>query len=107
MLETVVLLFQAPLGQQRLFPAAFQFPTYQAILRLDRLVLPCGAVGFLTHDGGLDTAIVIRAAYVSDGVASVRAGAGVVLDSNPESEAEETRHKAAAVLQALGAGVPS
>lgn len=64
-----------------------------------------GAVGFLTHDGALDTAIVIRSAFVKDGIASVRAGAGVVLDSNPESEAEETKHKAAAVLRALGAGI--
>ncbi len=66
-----------------------------------------GAVGFLTHDGALDSAIVIRSAFVKDGIASVRVGAGVVLDSNPESEAEETKHKAAAVLRALGAQVAS
>ncbi len=61
-----------------------------------------GAVGYLAHDGSLDTAIVIRSAFVRDGVAQVRAGAGVVLDSDPASEAAETRHKAAAVLRALG-----
>jgi anthranilate synthase component 1 len=63
-----------------------------------------GAVGYLTHDGDLDTAIVIRAAVVRDGVASVRAGAGVVHDSSPEGEAQETRRKAEAVLRAVAAG---
>jgi anthranilate synthase component 1 len=60
-----------------------------------------GAVGYLAHDGTLDTAIVIRSALVQDSVARVRAGAGVVLDSDPATEAQETRHKAAAVLRAL------
>lgn len=60
-----------------------------------------GAVGYLTHDGEMDTAIVIRSALVRDGIASVRAGAGVVLDSDPASEAAETRRKAAAVLEAV------
>ncbi|MGH9868558.1 MAG: anthranilate synthase component 1 [Candidatus Polarisedimenticolia bacterium] len=60
-----------------------------------------GAVGFLTADGGFDTGIVIRSALVADGLARVRAGAGVVLDSDPETEALETRRKAAGVLGAL------
>ncbi len=65
-----------------------------------------GAVGYLTQDGALDTAIVIRAAVVRDGVARVRAGAGIVYDSDPVSEAEETRRKAEAVLRAIaGPGV--
>ena len=63
-----------------------------------------GSVGYLAHDGSLDTAIVIRSAYVKDGIARVRAGAGVVLDSDPMAEAAETRHKAAAVLRALRGG---
>jgi anthranilate synthase component 1 len=63
-----------------------------------------GAVGYLAHDGTLDTAIVIRSAFVKDGVAHVRAGAGVVLDSDPTSEARETRHKADAVLRAVAGG---
>jgi anthranilate synthase component 1 len=62
-----------------------------------------GAVGFLASSGEMDTAIVIRSAVVADGVAEVRAGAGVVLDSDPRSEARETRRKAEAVLRALGA----
>ncbi len=61
-----------------------------------------GAVGYLTHTGEFDTAIVIRSATVRDGVATVRAGAGVVYDSDPAMEADETRRKAAAVLRAIG-----
>jgi anthranilate synthase component 1 len=60
-----------------------------------------GAVGYLTHDGEMDTAIVIRSALVQGEVAYVRAGAGVVLDSDPASEAVETTRKAAAVLEAI------
>jgi anthranilate synthase component 1 len=51
----------------------------------------------------MDTAIVIRAAVVRDGIAQVRAGAGIVFDSDPASEALETRRKAEAVLQAIAA----
>ena len=60
-----------------------------------------GAVGYLTHDGSMDTAIVIRAAVVRDGIATVRAGAGIVFDSDPASETLETRRKAEAVLRAI------
>jgi anthranilate synthase component I len=61
-----------------------------------------GAVGYLSAEGELDTSIVIRSAVVRDGVAHVQAGAGIVHDSDPAAEADETRRKAAAVLQALG-----
>lgn len=60
-----------------------------------------GAVGYFTANGDLDTCIVIRSAYVEDGVATVQAGAGVVLDSNPQAEADESRNKARAVLRAI------
>lgn len=60
-----------------------------------------GAVGYLRGDGSMDNCIVIRSAYVSGGVAAVQAGAGVVRDSNPQSEADETLHKAYAVLNAI------
>jgi anthranilate synthase component 1 len=65
-----------------------------------------GAVGYLTHSGDMDTAIIIRSALVRDGTAHVRAGAGVVLDSDPAREADETRRKAMAVLQAVGGATP-
>ncbi|MDF1661878.1 MAG: anthranilate synthase component 1 [Planctomycetota bacterium] len=61
-----------------------------------------GGVGYLSSDGEMDTSIVIRSAIVKDGQAYVRAGAGVVHDSDPMLEADETRRKAAAVLRALG-----
>ncbi len=60
-----------------------------------------GAIGYLTGEGDFDSAIVIRSALVMDGVAHVRAGAGVVFDSDPLAEAEETRRKADSVLLAL------
>jgi anthranilate synthase component 1 len=66
-----------------------------------------GAVGYLLDDDTLETAIVIRSALVQHGVAHVRAGAGVVLDSEPRREAEETSRKARAVLEAIAAGAPA
>ncbi len=45
-----------------------------------------GAVSYLTGEGTLDTCIVIRSAYVEDGVAQVQAGAGVVFDSDPQAK---------------------
>ncbi|WP_108649864.1 anthranilate synthase component 1 [Dongshaea marina] len=60
-----------------------------------------GAVGYLNGSGDLDSCIVIRSALVRDGIAHVQAGGGVVLDSVPQAEADETRHKAAAVLSAI------
>ena len=60
-----------------------------------------GAIGFLSGDGSMDTCIVIRSAFVKDGKAYVQAGCGVVYDSKPIDEANETRKKAAAVLNAI------
>ncbi|QGU08683.1 Anthranilate synthase component 1 [Corynebacterium occultum] len=60
-----------------------------------------GAVGYLKGNGDMDNCIIIRSAFVQDGVAAVQAGAGVVRDSNPQSEADETLHKAYAVLNAI------
>lgn len=62
-----------------------------------------GAIGWIAGDGSMDSAVVIRSALVADGVAEVRAGAGVVADSDPLAEAAETSAKASAVLEALGA----
>ena len=63
-----------------------------------------GAIGWLNGAGFMDTAVVIRSALVRDGVAFVRAGAGVVHDSDPKSEADETRRKASALLAILAQG---
>jgi len=60
-----------------------------------------GAVGYLTGDGEMDTCIVIRSAFVKDNIAQIQAGAGVVYDSIPQAEADETRQKAQAVISAV------
>jgi anthranilate synthase component 1 len=60
-----------------------------------------GAVGYCTFAGDLDFCITIRTAVVADGVVHVQTGAGVVADSDPEHELEETKAKAAALLPAV------
>ncbi|WVD64404.1 anthranilate synthase component 1 [Utexia brackfieldae] len=60
-----------------------------------------GAIGYFTAHGDLDTCIVIRSAYVENEIATVQAGAGVVLDSHPQSESDETYNKARAVIKAI------
>jgi len=62
-----------------------------------------GAIGWLNGDGMMDTGVVIRSAVVKDGHAFVRAGAGVVHDSDPQAEADETRRKASAILSSIAA----
>ena len=62
-----------------------------------------GAIGWINAAGDMDTSVVIRSALVKDGTAFVRAGAGIVHDSDPEAEAEETRRKASALLSILAA----
>jgi anthranilate synthase component I len=60
-----------------------------------------GAVGYLDFAGNLDFCITIRTMVIEHGHAYVQAGAGIVADSNPTAEYEETRDKARAVIQAL------
>ena len=60
-----------------------------------------GVVGYFDFAGDSDTAIAIRTAVISDGVAYVQAGAGVVADSVPASEDTEAQNKAATVLRAV------
>ncbi|MCL7455665.1 anthranilate synthase component I [Micromonospora echinofusca] len=62
-----------------------------------------GTVGYFGFGGDLDMAIAIRTALMRDGRAYVQAGAGVVADSDPAAEDQETRSKAAAVLAAIAA----
>lgn len=63
-----------------------------------------GAVGYLNGLGDMDTCIVIRSAFVKKGIAHIQAGAGVVFDSDPQAEADETRQKAQAVITAIKMG---
>ncbi len=60
-----------------------------------------GVVGYVGFSGDLDLAIAIRTATIAHGVARIQAGAGIVADSDPVAEFEESRNKAAAPLQAV------
>jgi anthranilate synthase component 1 len=60
-----------------------------------------GAVGYLSWNGNMDTAIAIRTAVIKDGTLYVQAGAGVVADSVPELEWKETMNKARAIFSAV------
>jgi anthranilate synthase component 1 len=59
-----------------------------------------GAVGYLGFNGDMDVAIAIRTAVVKAGKLHVQAAAGIVADSDPQSEWQETQHKARALLRA-------
>jgi anthranilate synthase component 1 len=63
--------------------------------------LYAGAVGYLDFAGNLDFCIAIRTVIMSGGKAYVQAGAGIVIDSNPAAEYDETRDKARALMSAL------
>ena len=60
-----------------------------------------GAIVAIDNQGQLDSCIVIRTVTIANNIATVRAGAGIVLDSVPKSEADETRHKVTGVLRAI------
>jgi anthranilate synthase component 1 len=59
-----------------------------------------GAVGYLGFNGDMDVAIALRTAVVKDGQLHVQAGGGVVADSEPQAEWQETQNKAKALLSA-------
>ncbi len=67
----------------------------------ERRGLYAGMVGYIDFAGQADSAIAIRSVLVQDAVAHVNAGAGVVFDSQPQAEADETRNKARSVITAL------
>ncbi|MDP3012561.1 MAG: chorismate-binding protein, partial [Candidatus Hydromicrobium sp.] len=60
-----------------------------------------GAVGYFGYDGNLDSCITIRTAIIKNGIAYIQAGAGIVYDSEPENEYNETINKAAALFKAI------
>jgi anthranilate synthase component I len=64
-----------------------------------------GAVGYFAADGSMDTCIVLRTAVVKDGMMYVQAGGGVVADSVPQAEYEETVNKAKALMSAADEAV--
>jgi len=81
-------------------------PKVRAMEIIDELE-PCrrgpyaGAVGYFDHGGNMDTCIALRTIVVHDGIAYVQAGAGIVADSQPKSEYQETLNKARGLLRAI------
>ena len=60
-----------------------------------------GGIGYIGYDGNMDTCIAIRTVVKKDGIAYVQAGGGVVLDSDPEKEYQESFNKASALLESV------
>ena len=65
-----------------------------------------GALGYLDARGGMDLSVVIRTLLVSEGRVHVHVGGGIVADSQPRAEYQESMDKARALLEALGAVAP-
>ena len=72
-----------------------------AELEGERRGVYAGAVGYLGFDGSIDTCIAIRTLVLKDGVAYAQAGAGIVADSDPIAECDETESKMRAVINAI------
>jgi anthranilate synthase component 1 len=72
-----------------------------AELEPDRRGIYAGAVGYLDFAGNLDFCITIRTLVITGTSATVQAGAGIVADSNPSAEYQETQDKAKALIRAL------
>jgi anthranilate synthase component 1 len=72
-----------------------------ADLEPDQRGVYAGSAGYVSFGGNLDMAITLRTVVVADGIAYVQAGAGVVADSKPEREFEETLEKAGAMFKAI------
>lgn len=70
-------------------------------LEVSRRGLYGGVVGYLDLAGGADAAIAIRTALLRDGTAYIQAGGGIVADSQPPTEDQESQNKAAAVVRAI------
>jgi anthranilate synthase component 1 len=60
-----------------------------------------GAVGYFSFNGSCDFAITIRSLFINKSKAYIQSGAGIVMDSDPQKEWMETKHKADAILASL------
>ncbi len=76
-----------------------------AELEPSRRGIYCGSIGYLSVTGAMDTSIVIRTLVAAGGRVTFSAGGGIVADSDPESEYQETLHKARALITALAGAV--
>jgi anthranilate synthase component 1 len=81
-------------------------PKVRAMQIIDELELEkrgltyAGAAGYISSGGAVDTCILLRTGLFKDGMMYVQAGGGVVADSDPDAEYEETLHKARALARA-------
>ena len=67
----------------------------------DKRGIYSGAIGYIGWNGNMDTAIAIRTALIKDNTVHIQAGAGIVADSIPQKEWEETMNKGRAVFKAV------
>jgi anthranilate synthase component 1 len=95
-----VLMAALPAGTLSGAPKVRAMEIIDELESLKRGIGYAGAVGYFGCDGSVDTCIVLRTALVKDGTMYVQAGGGVVADSDPDAEYEETLHKARALRRA-------
>jgi anthranilate synthase component 1 len=95
-----VLMAALPAGTLSGAPKVRAMQIIDELEQLKRGMGYAGAVGYFGCDGSVDTCIVLRTALVKDGALYVQAGGGVVADSDPDAEYDETLHKAQALRRA-------
>jgi anthranilate synthase component I len=95
-----VLMAALPAGTLSGAPKVRAMQIIDELETVKRGVVYAGAVGYFGADGSVDTCIVLRTGLIKDGVLHVQAGGGVVADSNPDAEYEETLHKSRALRRA-------
>jgi anthranilate synthase component 1 len=95
-----VLMAALPAGTLSGAPKVRAMEIIDELERVKRGLVYAGAVGYFGADGSVDTCIVLRTGLVKDGVLHVQAGGGVVADSDPDGEYEETLHKSRALARA-------
>jgi len=95
-----VLMAALPAGTLSGAPKVRAMEIIDELETVKRGVAYAGGVGYFGADGSVDTCIVLRTALVKDGVMYVQAGGGVVADSDPDAEYEETLHKSGALKRA-------
>jgi len=95
-----VLMAALPAGTLSGAPKVRAMQIIDELETVKRGIAYAGAVGYFGADGSVDTCIVLRTGLVKDGVLYVQAGGGVVADSDPDAEYEETLQKARALKRA-------
>jgi anthranilate synthase component I len=95
-----VLMAALPAGTLSGAPKVRAMEIIDELESVKRGVAYAGAVGYFGADGSVDTCIVLRTGLIKDGVLNVQAGGGVVADSNPDAEYEETVQKSGALRRA-------